>query len=143
MTRPRTFISNPKNAKGQVLVELALLLPLLLLLILGIIEFGRAFYMKNTLSNAVRHSARKAIVNTNWNQSTIRFWTYSAVPPGWQNDTVIPTIQSTPTSPPTSGSGAAVTVQATMKFDTIVPNFYFPFIDYKTITAQATMRYEQ
>lgn len=131
------------NSKGQALVEFALILPVLLLLTIGIIEFGRAFYMKNTLTNAVRHSARKAVVSTNWNQNTIRYWTYSSVPSSWRNTTLITTVQSTPSSPPLSGSGTAITVRANLKFNTIVPNFYFPFKNYQTISAQATMRYEQ
>lgn len=143
MKLPRSQHKFSLASRGQVLVELALLLPVLLLLILGIIEFGRAFYMKNTLANAVRHAARKAIVSGSWNQSSIRYWTYSAVPPGWQNSNALPQVSSFPASPPMSGSGAAITVQATAKFETTVPNFYFPFINYTTIRAQATMRYEQ
>ncbi|KAB0666539.1 pilus assembly protein [Oryzomonas japonica] len=132
-----------RGSKGQALVELALILPILLLLILGVIEFGRAFYMKNTLTNAVRHAARKAAVNTSWNQNSIRFWTYSAVPASWGNTSVITLAQSSPASPPSSGSGADITVTAKLKFNTIVPHFSFPFKNYTTISAQATMRYEQ
>ncbi|KAA0890553.1 pilus assembly protein [Oryzomonas rubra] len=132
-----------RGSKGQALVELALILPILLLLILGVIEFGRAFYMKNTLTNAVRHAARKAAVNTSWNQDTIRFWTYSAVPSSWQNTTLITAVQVTPISPPLSGIDKTIKVQANLKFNTIVPHFYFPFKNYTTIVAQATMRYEQ
>lgn len=100
--------------------------------------------MKNTLTNAVRHAARKAAVSNSWNQGTIRFWTYSAVPSGWQNSSVIKSATSIPLAPPVSGSvNDAITVNAKLKFDTIVPNFYFPFSNYTTISAQATMRYEQ
>lgn len=50
------------NQKGQALVETALVLFLLLLLVLGIFEFGRAMYTKNTLVNAARAGARAAVV---------------------------------------------------------------------------------
>jgi len=143
MSLPIPCLHRIRNSKGQALVEFALLLPVLLLLILGIIEFGRAFYMKNTLTNAVRHSARKAAVSPSWNQNSIRFWTYSAVPSTWQNTSVIKIAQSTPSSPPSSGTGVPITVNANLKFTTIVPNFLFPFKNYTTISAQATMRYEQ
>jgi Flp pilus assembly protein TadG len=43
---------------GQSLLEFAITLPLLLLLAVGTIEFGRAFYQYNTLSKAVREAAR-------------------------------------------------------------------------------------
>lgn len=44
--------------KGQTLVEFALTLPILLLLIFGVIEFGRAFQAWITLENAAREAAR-------------------------------------------------------------------------------------
>lgn len=43
--------------RGQVLVEFALILPLLILVILGVVEFGRLFYGFSTLQNAARHAA--------------------------------------------------------------------------------------
>jgi Flp pilus assembly protein TadG len=43
--------------KGQALVELALTLPLILLLILGAMDFGRMFYHKIILTNAAREGA--------------------------------------------------------------------------------------
>ncbi len=48
---------------GQTLAEFALVLPVLLLLIFGIIEFGRIVYIYNTLSDAARQGARVAAVN--------------------------------------------------------------------------------
>ena len=48
---------------GQELVEFALILPLLLLLFLGIIEFGRAILAYNTIANAAREGARYGIVD--------------------------------------------------------------------------------
>lgn len=47
---------------GQALVEMALVLFLLLLLVIGIFEFGRAMYIKNTLTHAARAGARAAAV---------------------------------------------------------------------------------
>jgi hypothetical protein len=43
---------------GQSLVEFAMVLPLLLLVVFGITEFGRAYYQYNTLSKAIRDGAR-------------------------------------------------------------------------------------
>lgn len=43
--------------KAQALVEVALLLPLLLLLILGAMDFGRMFFTKLVLTNAAREGA--------------------------------------------------------------------------------------
>lgn len=49
--------------EGQELVEFALLLPLLLLLLLGIIEFGIAVFHYNSIANAGREVARFGIVH--------------------------------------------------------------------------------
>ena len=54
MTKPSNF----RSEKGVELVEFALILPLLLLLCLGVIEFGRAYYTYNILTKAVRDGAR-------------------------------------------------------------------------------------
>lgn len=48
---------NQKNRNGQALVEFALALPLVLLLVLGVLEFGRAFQTKIVLTNAAREGA--------------------------------------------------------------------------------------
>ena len=47
-----------RSAAGQALVEFALLTPLLLLIISGIVEAGRAFYAYVQIANAVREGVR-------------------------------------------------------------------------------------
>ncbi len=49
--------------QGQELVEFALLLPLLMLLLLGVIEFGLAVMRYNAVANVGREVARYAIVH--------------------------------------------------------------------------------
>ncbi|MCE5257552.1 MAG: pilus assembly protein, partial [Chloroflexi bacterium] len=53
------------NASGQELVEYALILPILLALLLGIMEIGLAVFNYNTMSNAAREAARKGVVSRN------------------------------------------------------------------------------
>src|SRR5574341_1608570 len=50
------------NRKGQGLVEFALVVPILLLLVIGIIEFGRAWMTRNILTGAAREAVRMAVV---------------------------------------------------------------------------------
>ena len=50
---------------GQALPEFAIVLPVLLLFIMGIVDFGRAIYAYNAVSNAARMGVRTAIVNQN------------------------------------------------------------------------------
>ena len=49
-----------RREHGTQLVELAIALPLMLVLLGGIAEFGRLFYTYSTLTNAVRAGARHA-----------------------------------------------------------------------------------
>lgn len=58
------------RTNGQALVEMALILFLLLLLVVGIFEFGRAMYTKNTLTHAARAGARAAVVTASIDSTT-------------------------------------------------------------------------
>lgn len=48
----------PSRDRGAAAVEFALVLPILLLLVIGILEFGRAYHVQTTLSNAARDGVR-------------------------------------------------------------------------------------
>lgn len=52
-----------RGESGQAIVEFAVALPILLLLVFGIIDFGWLFYNKMSVENASREGARYAIVN--------------------------------------------------------------------------------
>jgi len=51
-----------RRNRGQSVVEFALILPLLLLVLFGITEFGRAWMVSNTLTAAAREGCRLAVV---------------------------------------------------------------------------------
>lgn len=51
-----------KSEKGQSLVEFALVLPVFLLILFGIIEFGRIWMTVNVITGAAREGARVAAV---------------------------------------------------------------------------------
>ena len=51
-----------KSQKGATAVEFAIILPLLLLMIFGIIEFGLFLFNRHVITNAVREAARAGIV---------------------------------------------------------------------------------
>jgi Flp pilus assembly protein TadG len=51
-----------KSEKGQSLVEFALVLPVLLLLLFGIVDFGRAFHAYLTIDHVGRDAARTASI---------------------------------------------------------------------------------
>jgi len=48
--------------RGQAAVEFALVLPLLLVMLVGIIEFGRAWNEHQVITDAAREAARKAAI---------------------------------------------------------------------------------
>ena len=52
-----------KREEGQSTVEFALILPLLILLIFGMIDFGWLFYNKIEVNNASREGARYAAIH--------------------------------------------------------------------------------
>ena len=54
-----------KNERGQTMTEFAMVLPILVVLLFGIIQFGIAFNNYVTLTDAVRAGARKAAVSRN------------------------------------------------------------------------------
>jgi Flp pilus assembly protein TadG len=58
------FFSSPKRfirkEHGGVAVEFAIILPVMMLLVFGIIDFGHAWYMKHVLQNSCREGARYA-----------------------------------------------------------------------------------
>jgi Flp pilus assembly protein TadG len=51
-----------RGSSGQAIIELALVLPILLLILFGITEFGRAIMTTNVLNTAAREGARLAVV---------------------------------------------------------------------------------
>ena len=52
-----------KSEKGQSLVEFALVLPIFIFLVFGIIEFGRLWETVNIMTSAAREGARAAAVS--------------------------------------------------------------------------------
>ncbi len=54
--------SRPVRCKGQALVEMALFAPVLILLLAGVIDLGRAFYYEVVSSAAAREGTRLMVV---------------------------------------------------------------------------------
>jgi len=154
----------PQN--GQALVEMAIILPLLLLLVLGLADYARALYIKNSLNNAARSGARAAAVIPHhqlYNESgalsspatptanTIRSNLFNGIP-----DSVTYTLNildSTGTNPVTGPASAGNIVKVAVtwtdvpmitplyKIVGIISNTQTgPYV--LTLTGQAAMRYE-
>ena len=52
-----------RDRRGQAAVEFALILPLLVLMMVGVFDLGRAVYAWSTLNNSAREGARQGIVD--------------------------------------------------------------------------------
>lgn len=98
--------------RGAVAVEFALLLPLLLLLIFGLIDFGRALNAQVTLTQAAREGARLAALG----QPNVASRTQAAAT-GLSGVTV--TIVSS--CPVGAGPGVNATVQVSYQFSFVTP----------------------
>ena len=62
MYRKRKLVSLARDTRGQSVIEFALVLPLLLVVVFGITEFGRAWMTMNVLTSAAREGCRLAVV---------------------------------------------------------------------------------
>ena len=62
-------VKSARRQRGIAMVEFAIVLPLLMLIMLGTAELGRAFYQYNTLNKAVRDGSRY-LANTAINATT-------------------------------------------------------------------------
>lgn len=109
----RRFVSD----SGSQLVELALVLPILLLLIAGIAEFGMLFQSYETTTNAAREGARLAVLPGNEadDYAVVRarvndYMTTSALP-GTFTTAVVP--QGLPVVGGATANGVRVTVTYT------------------------------
>jgi Flp pilus assembly protein TadG len=61
-----------RNNKGNSVIEFALVLPILLLVVFGITEFGRAIMVTNVLNSASREGARLAAVSSFADSTAVR-----------------------------------------------------------------------
>ena len=97
--------------RGAAAVEFALVLPLLVVLLMGIIDFGLYFYNDLAVSHAARDAARYLSVNN-----------IAGANAAVSKLTLVSAPQPTATmSPGTSGNPATVTLQTTYRFLTPLP----------------------
>lgn len=60
----------PRNRRrGAAMVEMALVLPVFVMIALGIIEFGRALWVANMVTNAAREASRSAVLDGSSNSA--------------------------------------------------------------------------
>jgi Flp pilus assembly protein TadG len=105
------------SERGQELVEFALILPLLLLLLFGIIEFGIVVYRYNLIAHMGREVARYGSINPDTvspDPDPINAHIQSVIYPQWA--TAMPTDTLTITATVTPGHFISSTVNVTVTY---------------------------
>ena len=69
-----------QKERGAIAVEMAVLLPLLLLILIGTMEFGRVFNVQNSLTQAAREGARHAAIHYNKDDLDVEGTALAAAP---------------------------------------------------------------
>jgi Flp pilus assembly protein TadG len=132
----RNILKLPQARRGAAVLELAIVLPLFLLITFGIFEFGRAMMVTQFLTNGAREGARKAVVAGSTQaavyQTIDNYLTQSRI--SGYTRTVSP-------NPATAARGAAITVVTSVPFSSVSWGFS-SFLQNKTLTATVTMRKE-
>lgn len=103
---------------GATAVEFALLLPVLLAVLTGMLEFGRAMWMRQALQFAVEEAARHALVEEDASAAAIGAFASArmdAVGPGMAGGSVTATL-----------AADSVTVTASVDFAPILPGLLPP-----------------
>ena len=121
--------------EGQAVVEFALVLPVLILIIVGIIEFGLLMNNYLVVTYAAREGARSAALG-----GTLTTVTTTAKTAASTIDHGSLTVTMSPATP-TAGSSVTVTVTNPVQFITPMIAAFFPSNPYP-VSGQAVMRVE-
>jgi Flp pilus assembly protein TadG len=104
----RKCISGVREDDGQALVEFALVAPLLLLLILGMVDFARAWSAYEVITYQARQGARMAVVD---NPATTEADVIQAIQDGLSNGSLDPNDATITITGFRGGRGTPATVQ--------------------------------
>jgi len=100
--------------KGQALVEFTLLIPVFMLLLFAIIDFGMGFYTWISVTNAAREGARLGVVMATEQQISDRVYQAASLPnEGTQMTVTVTNAQGQP--------GESVVVKVDYDYDLITP----------------------
>lgn len=133
-----------RRRRGNGVLEAALVLPVLLSLSMGMIEFGQYFYVKHTIQAASRDGARTAILSSVTHAQAVAAITNTMAAANLTGKYNTPTFTNATTGTTISdvgtvakGTGIKVTVQTTVGMASVRPLGVIPAA--KTITGVTTM----
>ena len=136
-------VTKPQRRRGAAVVEFAVVAPVLIILVFGMIEFGRAIMVQQVIVNATREGARAAVVegaaladvntaiDTQLNASSIT------------SPTVAFSVDGATVGDPTVGSsGDAIGVTVTVNYSDVTWLPVPSFLGGTQLTATSVMRRE-
>ncbi|HXG02381.1 MAG TPA: TadE/TadG family type IV pilus assembly protein [Candidatus Binatia bacterium] len=143
-----------RDQRGTSTLEFVVVLPTLLLIFLGGLEFSRAWFTANVVTSAAREGARVAVVTPATGPNPTTSPVFDPGPAVARIGAVLSAANLTPTAvsvtctpaPPPPGQsgcvpGSQITATVTVNFATVVPAF-LPMLASRPITGTATMRRE-
>lgn len=105
------------SERGAVAVEFAILAPILVMLLLGIMEFGRAYNVQISLTNAAREGVRVMAINNSQSAAKAAAKNVGgALNPGLKDEKIVFKFQTTPATTPVP-TACAANVQVTVSID--------------------------
>jgi Flp pilus assembly protein TadG len=114
-----------QNERGTAMLETALILPIILLVSVGIFEFGRAYQMEQVLTNAAREGARVAVTpnaTTSMVQSRVTAYLVSGQVPNPDSASIVVTQNvPIPIGATATANGTRVTVNYPFSFMVLNP----------------------
>ncbi|TCS64018.1 TadE/TadG family type IV pilus assembly protein [Varunaivibrio sulfuroxidans] len=75
----RKVAEKTADNRGATAVEFALVAPVFLMFVLGLVDFGRVYWIKSTMQYAVEQTARYAMVNPTATNTTLTTYAVSQV----------------------------------------------------------------
>jgi len=126
------------HRRGAAAVEFAVVAPIFVLLVFGMIEYGRMVMVQQLLTNASREGARQAVLDgatTAAVQATVTTYLSNSSVSG-------STVTVSPNPPSTAANGDPVTVTVSIPFTSVS---WLPspmYLGAKTLSASAVMRRE-
>jgi Flp pilus assembly protein TadG len=96
-----------RRSRGQALVEFALVFPIFLLVLVAIVDMGRAVFAYNTITNAAREGARLGIVNQDTASITTRATRQTQVAETAAPNVTVQIKESTPNADPATNANCA------------------------------------
>ena len=129
-------LGRQRDQRGTSTLEFILVLPSLLLIMLGIVEFSRAWMTMNLVTTAVREGARTAVVTAPFNPNVGVARINTVLSAANLTASSVTVTCAAPCQP-----GSQVQANATVTFQTLFP-IVLPMLQTLTFQQQASMRYE-